>query len=118
MSKHNLSYIPSNAPFPPPAPKGTERTYISTPSGPLELLCSKPTRDKPLRPILFLHGGFGSAACYENFLPWFADRGYPSYSLSLRGHGNSWYPSYWRMYFTSKEVFATDLAAAFDYITS
>lgn len=118
MSQHKLSYIHSAPLFPPSEPKGIERTYIPTPSGALELLYSKPTPAKPLRPILFQHGGFGSAACYENYLPWFAERGYPSYSLSLRGHGNSWYLSYWSMYFTPKEAFATDLAAAIDYVAS
>jgi len=46
-----------------------------------------PTR-KP--PLLFVHGGYCDSWCWEpNFLPWFADRGYPSYALSLRGHGGS-----------------------------
>ena len=41
-------------------------------------------------PLLFVHGGYCDAWCWEPyFLPWFASRGYPSYALSLRGHGAS-----------------------------
>ena len=44
--------------------------------------------DKP--PLLFVHGGFCDAWCWEPFfLPWFAAQGFPSYALSLRGHGAS-----------------------------
>src|SRR5215204_4716366 len=50
-------------------------------------LPATPTR-KP--PLLFVHGGYCDAWCWEPyFLPWFASRGYPAYSLSLRGHGTS-----------------------------
>jgi len=53
----------------------------------LEHLPAGPTR-KP--PLLFVHGGYCDAWCWEPyFLPWFAARGYPSYALSLRGHGGS-----------------------------
>jgi pimeloyl-ACP methyl ester carboxylesterase len=118
MSKHKLSYAASNPTVPRPPPKDTTRTFLPTPSGNLELLYSSPTHPSALPPILFQHGGFGSANCYKNYLPYFSSHGYPSYSLSLRGHGNSWYPSYWRMYFTSKETFSTDLIAAIEYITA
>ncbi len=48
----------------------------------------KPTRTRP--PILFVHGGFCDAWCWEPyFLPWFASLGYASHALSLRGHGKS-----------------------------
>ncbi len=48
---------------------------------------STPTK-KP--PLLFVHGGYCDAWCWEpNFLPWFAARGYPAHALSLRGHGTS-----------------------------
>ena len=40
--------------------------------------------------ILFIHGGFHAAWCWsENFLPWFAERGWTSHAVSLRGHGGS-----------------------------
>lgn len=41
-------------------------------------------------PLLFIHGVFSSAHIWEPFfLPFFADRGYRSVALSLRGHGGS-----------------------------
>lgn len=41
-------------------------------------------------PLLFVHGAFASAWVWdEHFLPFFAAAGYPSYAVSLRGHGNS-----------------------------
>jgi non-heme chloroperoxidase len=41
-------------------------------------------------PLLFVHGGYSDGWCWEpHFLPWFAEQGYPSYALSLRGHGGS-----------------------------
>ena len=37
-----------------------------------------------------MHGGYCDAWCWEPFfLPWFAAQGFPSYALSLRGHGAS-----------------------------
>ncbi|KAJ1303847.1 hypothetical protein OPQ81_008267 [Rhizoctonia solani] len=113
-----------NDPKLPSPPPGTHRYYLSTPAGHLELLYALPgqtTTDSPVEeswkaPILFLHGGFGSANCYSNFLPWFAERGHPVYSLSLRGHGRSWRPSYWALYFTPKHVLADDVAAALTFI--
>lgn len=40
-------------------------------------------------PILFVHGAWHAAWCWENFLPYFARQGYMSYAVSLRGHGAS-----------------------------
>ena len=41
-------------------------------------------------PLLFVHGGYNDAWCWEPyFLPWFAERGYAAHALSLRGHGAS-----------------------------
>jgi alpha-beta hydrolase superfamily lysophospholipase len=40
-------------------------------------------------PILFVHGAWHAAWCWENFLPYFAQQGYASYAVSLRGHGAS-----------------------------
>jgi pimeloyl-ACP methyl ester carboxylesterase len=41
-------------------------------------------------PLLFVHGGYCDAWCWEpHFLPWFAAQGYPAHALSLRGHGAS-----------------------------
>ncbi|WP_082971266.1 alpha/beta hydrolase [Mycobacterium sp. 852002-51971_SCH5477799-a] len=41
-------------------------------------------------PLLFIHGAWHAAWCWdENFLSFFADRGYRAVALSLRNHGNS-----------------------------
>jgi pimeloyl-ACP methyl ester carboxylesterase len=41
-------------------------------------------------PLLFVHGGYCDSWCWDPyFLSWFAEQGYPSHALSLRGHGQS-----------------------------
>ncbi|MEM9173759.1 MAG: alpha/beta fold hydrolase [Myxococcota bacterium] len=41
-------------------------------------------------PLLFVHGGFHAAWCWDvHYLPFFAGRGWPVHALSLRGHGES-----------------------------
>jgi len=41
-------------------------------------------------PLLFVHGAWHAAWCWdENFLGFFADKGYRALALSLRGHGDS-----------------------------
>jgi pimeloyl-ACP methyl ester carboxylesterase len=41
-------------------------------------------------PLLFVHGGWHGAWCWdEHFLSFFADKGYRTVAVSLRGHGNS-----------------------------
>lgn len=41
-------------------------------------------------PLLFVHGTGHAAWCWdEYFLPYFADKGFDCYALSLRGHGKS-----------------------------
>ncbi|KKC04119.1 alpha/beta fold hydrolase, partial [Mycobacterium nebraskense] len=46
------------------------------------------TRDHPV-PLLFVHGGWHGAWCWEHFLDFFADAGYRAAAVSLRGHGAS-----------------------------
>jgi pimeloyl-ACP methyl ester carboxylesterase len=42
-------------------------------------------------PLLFVHGAWHAAWCWdENFLDFFADKGYRALALSLRNHGNSY----------------------------
>lgn len=56
----------------------------------LEVISQLPSQPADLPPILFVHGAFTDAWCWaEYFLPYFAKQGYPSYALSLRGHGKS-----------------------------
>jgi pimeloyl-ACP methyl ester carboxylesterase len=56
----------------------------------LELRQSLPDGPRRGPPLLFVHGGYCDAWCWQPYvLPWFAARGYPAYALSLRGHGRS-----------------------------
>lgn len=104
---------PRNPPNPSfPLPKGITRRYVETLCGPLELLIALPANSKSSRPPLFFaHGGFGCASIWLSYMNYFSTRGYPCYAISYRGHGNSWYPGFWSMYFTSRETMAEDLVA-------
>ena len=56
----------------------------------LEVRSRLPARRNGKPPLLFVHGGYCDAWCWEPyFLPWFAERGYAAHALSLRGHGTS-----------------------------
>jgi non-heme chloroperoxidase len=60
--------------------------------GELEVLTHKPaqTRETHATPLLFIHGAYISAWCWEEyFLPWFAKQGWTAHALSLSGHGKS-----------------------------
>lgn len=51
---------------------------------------SAESADDSCPPLLFIHGAFCGAWCWdEHFLPWFAQRGFDAYALSLSGHGES-----------------------------
>jgi len=63
----------------------------------LEIISRKPEGVSREVPILFVHGAWHGAWCWEkNFMPYFAENGYTSYALSLRGHGNSERPAHFR----------------------
>jgi alpha-beta hydrolase superfamily lysophospholipase len=56
----------------------------------LETIKEEPVSDVRSTPILFVHGMSHAAWCWaEHFLPYFAQHGYVSHALSLRGHGSS-----------------------------
>lgn len=55
----------------------------------LELLSREPEQARG-RPLLFVHGAFTGAWCWdEYFLTYFAAHGYRAHAVSLRGHGRS-----------------------------
>ena len=56
----------------------------------LEVITRVPETGARPTPVLFVHGMFHSAWCWEeHFLPYFAQSGYAAHALSLRGHGGS-----------------------------
>ncbi len=56
----------------------------------LEVISRYPRQPSGQAPLLFVHGSFSSAVVWaERFLPYFADAGYESHAVSLRGHGGS-----------------------------
>ena len=56
----------------------------------LEVISRLPADDPQGPPIVFVHGAYGGAWCWdEYFLSWFAARGYATHAVSLRGHGAS-----------------------------
>ncbi len=55
----------------------------------LEIISEYPRAKTHPTPILCVHGAWHGAWCWENFLPYFAEHGYESHALSLRGHGSS-----------------------------
>jgi pimeloyl-ACP methyl ester carboxylesterase len=56
----------------------------------LELLTHQPDSPAHATPILFVHGAWHGAWCWEEFfMPYFAEHGYTAFALSFRGHGKS-----------------------------
>lgn len=56
----------------------------------LEVITRRPTGAARPTPLLFIHGAWHGAWCWdEYFLPYFAEHGYEAHALSLRGHGKS-----------------------------
>ena len=67
----------------PPAP-------MLPPESRLEVRTRLPAKPSAKPPLLFVHGGYCDAWCWEPyFLPYFAAQGYEAHALSLRGHGTS-----------------------------
>lgn len=56
----------------------------------LEVITREPDHRQFETPLLFVHGAWHGAWCWEeHFLPYFAEKGYQVHALSLRGHGQS-----------------------------
>ena len=71
----------------------------------LEIVSRKAHGERKGPPLLFVHGAYTAAWCWdEYFLPWFARHGYDAHAVSLRGHGASPAPG------------LLDLASVDDYV--
>jgi pimeloyl-ACP methyl ester carboxylesterase len=55
----------------------------------LEVLERQPAVDDGRPPLLFVHGLGHGAWCWEQWMDTTAEAGWPTYALSLRGHGSS-----------------------------
>lgn len=56
----------------------------------LEVITKEPASTAHPVPILLVHGMYHGAWCWkDNFLPYFAQNGYVSHAVNLRGHGGS-----------------------------
>ncbi len=56
----------------------------------LEIISKYPAESRHVTPLLFVHGAWHGAWCWEvHFLDFFASHGFSAHALSLRGHGNS-----------------------------
>jgi len=55
----------------------------------LNVVTARPETGTRRRPLLFVHGSWHGAWCWANFLDWFAERGWESHAIDLRGHGES-----------------------------
>ena len=63
---------------------------LRKPEWTLEVLSRKPGIARKAPPILFVHGAWHAAWCWEEyFLDYFAANGYAAHAVSLRGHGGS-----------------------------
>jgi pimeloyl-ACP methyl ester carboxylesterase len=56
----------------------------------LEIISKYPADGQRPTPLLFIHGTFHTALCWDvHFLDYFAQHGFASHALNLRGHGKS-----------------------------
>lgn len=55
----------------------------------LETIEAPATNSNGQPPLLFVHGAWHGAWCWQRWMPYFADLGYDCWALSLRGHGES-----------------------------
>jgi pimeloyl-ACP methyl ester carboxylesterase len=75
----------------------------------LEVIDKGSATDSHPVPLLFVHGGWHAAWCWnENFLGFFADKGYRAVALSLRNHGNSAKKNPWK---SSVADYVSDVAS-------
>jgi pimeloyl-ACP methyl ester carboxylesterase len=71
-----------------------------------------PVGSARLHPLLFVHGAWHGAWCWERFLPWFAARGWDTLAIDLRHHGKAAGPKTLRR--SRIHHFVEDLTGAVD----
>lgn len=101
-----------------PLPQHVERVFVKTEHGDLELLISRPKQCSDVPPVIFAHGGYGSAGVWLEFMDHLHRLGYSGvlYAYSFRNHGASYPVSFLDMvYRTSLESCVEDLRACFEH---
>nr|BAI49936.1 hypothetical protein [uncultured microorganism] len=88
-----------------------ESLHISSNNDALELLHCWSKQEQFTTPVLFLHGIFVGAWCWQHFLEDFGRQGWDAWALSFRGHGNSTRKAYYGL-----NDFVADAEVAIDYI--
>lgn len=73
----------------------------------LEVITREPSGSPNPTPLVFVHGAWHGAWCWELFQPYFAEQGYQSHAVSLRGHGAS--PGRERLRWHSAADYVADL---------
>ena len=68
----------------------TNSAFRAAPGLRLEVISKLPSEPRPAPPVLFVHGAWHGAWCWDEFfLDHFAAHGYAAHALSLRAHGES-----------------------------
>lgn len=102
-----------------PLPQQITRTLVPSPGGDLELLTCSPTDPDPeALPIFFLHGGYGSAGVWLEWMTYLHESGYrgTTYAYSVRNHGGSYSVPYFRMvYRTQFDEIVDDFKTCLDF---
>ena len=82
--------------------------------GELEVLCRTPAGTARPTPLLFVHGAYTNAQCWQlHFVPFFNQRGFDCYALDLSGHGES--SGHDRIDDFGLDDYADDVARAVDF---
>jgi pimeloyl-ACP methyl ester carboxylesterase len=69
---------------------GSEQDIEPVRSSRLEIIAKLPAKPRAAPPIIFVHGSWHGAWCWEdNFLSYFSKLGFACYAVNLRGHGAS-----------------------------
>ena len=87
-----------------PLSQHIKRIFVPSPGGQLELLACEPLHADPQAPpIFFLHGGYGSAGVWLEWMTYLREAGYQgtTYAYSARNHGASYSVPYFRMVYST-----------------
>ena len=83
----------------------------------LEIISKYPVKNQHPTPLLFIHGTFHGASCWDvHFLDYFAQHGFAAHAVNLRGHGHS--DGWEKLRWTRIADFVDDVAQAVQQLPS